>query len=157
MDGCKTHSRKTAAIFNLQKRIIETRARKKLRGIVEQGKCRRCGIERETVHHLAAGCSKLASTEHTRRHNNALMILVVQPVLPQPLVQKSIHNLQNSFFPTEFPRHPNGGKIKKIQANLRQMYHIIHIDKVIILPDNLGKLSRDPFMKVSAPHMYRLF
>jgi queuine/archaeosine tRNA-ribosyltransferase len=78
MDGCKTHSRKIAAIFNLQKQIIETRARKKLSGLVEQGKCRLCEMERETVHHLVAGCSKLVSTEHTRRHNNALMILVVQ-------------------------------------------------------------------------------
>jgi hypothetical protein len=35
-------------------------------------------------------------------------VVFCDPVLQQPLVQKSIHNLQNSFFE----------KIKKIQANV---------------------------------------
>jgi hypothetical protein len=75
-------------------------------------------------------------------------------VLPQPLVQKSFYNLQNSFFPTKFPCHPNGGKIKKIQANLRQMYHSPYEkSSIITLPENLSKLSRVPSMKVSAPHI----
>jgi hypothetical protein len=45
-----------------------------------------------------------------------------EPVLPQPLVQKSFYNLQNSFFPTKFPCHPNGGKNQetsgKFEANV---------------------------------------
>jgi queuine/archaeosine tRNA-ribosyltransferase len=102
MDGCKTHSRKIAAIFNLQKQIIETRARKKLRGLVEQGKCRLCEMERETVHHLVAGCSKLVSTEHTRKHNNALMILVVQ------------RGIQHEMLPKETKWHKNKWERRKV-------------------------------------------
>jgi hypothetical protein len=72
-------------------------------------------------------------------------------VLSQPLVQKSFYNLQNSFFPTKFPCHPNGRKIKKIQANLSQMYHRLYEkSSIITLPENASKLSRVPSMKVSA-------
>jgi hypothetical protein len=38
------------------------------------------------------------------------------PVLPQLLVQKSFINLQNSFFPQNFPATQTVEKIKKIQA-----------------------------------------
>jgi hypothetical protein len=37
-------------------------------------------------------------------------------VLPQPLVQKSFYNLQNSFFPQNFLATQTVEKIKKIQA-----------------------------------------
>jgi hypothetical protein len=45
-------------------------------------------------------------------------------------------------------------KIKKILANLRQMYHRPYEkSRIITLPENLSKLSRVPSMKVSAPHI----
>jgi hypothetical protein len=75
-------------------------------------------------------------------------------VLPQPLVQKSFYNLQNSFFPQNFLATQTVGKIKKIQANLRQTYHRPYEkSSIITLPENLGMLSRVPSMKVSAPHI----
>jgi hypothetical protein len=68
-------------------------------------------------------------------------------VLPQPLVQKS-------FFPTKFPCTQTVEKIKKIHANLRQMYHRPYEkSSIITLPENLGKVSRVPSMNVSAPHI----
>jgi hypothetical protein len=49
-------------------------------------------------------------------------------------------------------------KIKKIQANLRQLYHRPYEkSSIITLPENLGKLSRVPSMKVSAPHNMFMF
>jgi hypothetical protein len=43
-------------------------------------------------------------------------------VFAQPLGQKSFYNLQNSFSPTKFPCHPNGGKSQensgKFEANI---------------------------------------
>jgi hypothetical protein len=45
-------------------------------------------------------------------------------------------------------------KIKKIQANLRQIYHRPYEkSSIITFPEILGKLSRVPSMKVSAPHI----
>ena len=78
-----------------------------------------------------------------------------EPVLPQPLVQKSFSNLQNSFFPTKFPCHPNGGKNQENSGNLRQMCHgPYEKSSIITLPEILGKLSRVPSMKVSGPHIF---
>ena len=37
---CNTYPRKTSPIFALQEQMIETRARKKIRGLVECDKCR---------------------------------------------------------------------------------------------------------------------
>ena len=58
--------------------------------------------------------------------------VVGHPVLPQALVQKSIHNLftisKIYFLPQNFLATQTVEKIKTIQENLRQMYHIIHID-----------------------------
>jgi hypothetical protein len=56
------------------------------------------------------------------------------------------------FFSQNFLATQAVEKIKKIQANLRQMYHRPYEKSSITLPENLGKLSRVPSMKVSAPH-----
>ena len=58
--------------------MIETKAWKKIKGLVDQDKCRLCGEFRETVQHLLAGCKKLAGSEYVRRHDNALKVLAVQ-------------------------------------------------------------------------------
>jgi hypothetical protein len=45
-------------------------------------------------------------------------------------------------------------KIKKIQANLRQMYHSPYEkSSIITLPENLSELSGVQSMKVSVPHI----
>jgi hypothetical protein len=40
----------------------------------------------------------------------------LRAVLPQPLVQKSFYNLQNFFFPQNFPATQTVVKIKQIQT-----------------------------------------
>ena len=57
---CNTDPRKTASIFALQEQMIETRAWKKIRGLIAEDMCRLCGELRETVQHLLSGCKKLA-------------------------------------------------------------------------------------------------
>jgi hypothetical protein len=58
------------------------------------------------------------------------------------------------FSPQNFLATRTVEKVKKIQANLRQMYHRPYENSSIItLPENLGKLSRVPSMNVSAPHI----
>ena len=70
--------RKTAAIINVQEQMVETRCWKSLRGIeVATEMCRLCGSQKETVHHLLAGCKVLAGKEYTYRHNKALMVFAV--------------------------------------------------------------------------------
>jgi hypothetical protein len=69
-----------------------------------------------------------------------------RPVLPQPLVQ-------NSFFPTKFPCHPNGGKKQENSGKCIGDPTRNRTSLVITLPENLGKFSRVPSMKVSASHI----
>ena len=72
----------------LQEQIVETRAWKKTRGLVECDKCRLCGEHRETVHHLLSGCKKLAGTEYVKRHNNTLKVLAVKWATENGLLPK---------------------------------------------------------------------
>jgi hypothetical protein len=58
------------------------------------------------------------------------------------------------FSPQNFLATQTVEKIKKIQASLRQMYRPNEKSIIITLPENLGKLSRVPSMKVSAPPMF---
>ena len=66
--------RKTSSIFPVQEKTIETKARKKIRRLVECGKCRLCGEHRETVDHLLSGCKKLLGTEYVKRKNNTFKV-----------------------------------------------------------------------------------
>ena len=75
---CNTDPRKTSSIFALQEQMIETKAWKKIRGLVDDDSCRLCGEHRETVQHLLSGCKKLAGTEYLKRHDNALKVLAVK-------------------------------------------------------------------------------
>ena len=74
---CNTDPRKTSSIFTLQKQMIETKAWKKTRGLVDDDKCRLCVEHRETVQHLLSGCKKLAGSEYVKRHDNTLNVLAV--------------------------------------------------------------------------------
>ena len=74
--------------------MIETKAWKKLRGLVDEDKCRLCGAFRETVQHLLAGCKKLAGSEYVRRHDNALKVLAVHWAIDNKLCQKERNGTQ---------------------------------------------------------------
>ena len=56
---CNTDPRKTASLFALQEQMVESRAWKKIRGLIEDDKCRLCGEHRETIQHLLSRCKKL--------------------------------------------------------------------------------------------------
>ena len=58
--------------------MIETRAWKKIGGLIAEGMCRLCGEQRETMQHLLSGCKKLAGTEYRRRHDNTLKVLAAK-------------------------------------------------------------------------------
>ena len=88
---CNLDPRKTAAILNLQEQMVETKSWKVSRGIVDGGDmCRLCGAFRETVHHLLAGCQRLAGKEYLRRHNKALMVLAVAWAKKYELIDENI-------------------------------------------------------------------
>ena len=69
--------KKTGAIISMLEQMVETRAWKKARGLVENGNCRLCNKYLESCEHLVAGCTNLANTEYLNRHNRALMIVAV--------------------------------------------------------------------------------
>ena len=46
---CNADPRKTVSIFAVQERMVETKAWKLIRGLVNEDKCRLCGDFRETV------------------------------------------------------------------------------------------------------------
>ena len=72
------HPRKTSAIMNMLEQMVETRSWKAVRGLVEDGRCRVCNEQSETIEHIVAGCKVLANSEYLLRHNRALMILAVK-------------------------------------------------------------------------------
>ena len=65
---CNTDPRKTASIFALQEQMVESRAWKKIRGLIEDDKCKLCGEHRETIQHLFSGCKKLAGSEYVKQY-----------------------------------------------------------------------------------------
>ena len=52
--------------------MIETKAWKKTRGLVDDDKYRLCGEHRETAQHLLAG------SEYVKRHDNTLKVLAMK-------------------------------------------------------------------------------
>ena len=69
--------RKTASILMIIEQMVETRAWKAARGLIEDGRCRICFSHGETVEHLVTGCRVLANSEYLTRHDSALMVLAV--------------------------------------------------------------------------------
>ena len=75
---CNINARKVSAIINNQEQMIETRGWKASRGLnVTTENCRICDAHKETVMHLS-GCKALAESDYLKRHNNALMVLIVE-------------------------------------------------------------------------------
>ena len=81
---------KTASIMSMLEQMVETRAWKVIRGLTEDGKCRLCREQKETVEHLLAGCKKIANSEYLTRHNRALMVMAVAWAKEYHLVKKEV-------------------------------------------------------------------
>ena len=68
--------------------MIETRAWKEIRELMECDKRKLCGEHRETVHYLLFGCKKLPGAEYVKRHNSTLKELAVKWVGENGLLGK---------------------------------------------------------------------
>ena len=76
---CNIDARKVSAIINMQEQMIETRGWKASRGLnVTTENCKLCDAYKETVMHILSGCKVLAGSDYLKRHNNALMVLIVE-------------------------------------------------------------------------------
>ena len=70
---------KTGAIIEMMEQMVETREWKRIRRIpVDSNKCRVCNEYKENVQHILGGCKVLAGKEYLIRHNQTLMVFVVQ-------------------------------------------------------------------------------
>ena len=56
----KLHPHKTSTIMDMLEQMVETRSWKVARGLMEDGRCRVCFEQIETVERLVAGCKVLA-------------------------------------------------------------------------------------------------
>ena len=95
--GCNIDSTKVASIIQLQERMVETRAWKKNRGLVENDSCRLCGKFSESLDHLLSGCEKLAGDENLKRHNNALMVFATEWAKNLELLGKNVKWYEQSW------------------------------------------------------------
>ena len=70
---------KVSDVMEMMEQNIETKMRILGNGRpVDDLKCRVCGKNNETVQHWLTGCTPLAATEYTLRHDKALMVLAVE-------------------------------------------------------------------------------
>ena len=70
---------KVSDVMEMMEQNIETKMRILGSGReVDDVKCRVCGKNNETVQHWLTGCTPLAATEYTLRHDKALMVLAVE-------------------------------------------------------------------------------
>ena len=76
---CNIDARKVSSIINMQEQMVKTRGWKVSRGLnVTTENCRLCDAYKETVMHILSGCKVLAGSDFLKRHNNALMVLIVE-------------------------------------------------------------------------------
>ena len=65
-----------ALIMAAQEQALNTRSvAHAIYHTVQDPRCRLCKQHAETVAHITSGCSKLAGTEYTKRHNNVASII----------------------------------------------------------------------------------
>ena len=57
---------------------------------MDDGRCRVCFEQIETVEYLVAGCKVLANSEYLSRHNRALMILAIAWAKEHDLVWQDV-------------------------------------------------------------------
>ena len=82
--------RKTASIMTMLEQMTETNKWKVTKGLIEDGRCRDCREQTESVEHLAAGCKVLANNEYLSRHNRVLMIMAVAWLKEYELVGEDV-------------------------------------------------------------------
>ena len=58
-------------------KMIETRAWKKLKGLIGHSQCRSCKEQQEAAQHVLAGCQVLASSKYLTSHKRAPMVITV--------------------------------------------------------------------------------
>ena len=74
----------------MQEQMIEIRRLKETRGIhVLSENCRLSNAQKEKVIHLLWGCKVLAGVEYMKKHNNALVILIVEWAKQEGLLRKN--------------------------------------------------------------------
>ena len=71
------HPSKTASIMVMLEHMVEARAWKVARGLIEGERCKVSPEQAESVEHIVAGCKVLANTEYLTRHNKGLMIMAI--------------------------------------------------------------------------------
>lgn len=73
----------------IQDRVIPTRNYRRyiLQENITDDSCRKCGLTKETIEHVIDGCSMLASTDYTTRHNNVAKIVHQALALKYRLVE----------------------------------------------------------------------
>ena len=64
-------------------KMIETRAWKKLKGLIGHSQCRSCKEQQEAAQHVLAGCQVLASSKY---HKRAPMMITVALAKEQNLL-----------------------------------------------------------------------
>ena len=70
-----------ALIIAAQEQALNTRAvAHEIYRTVQDPRCRLCKQHAETVAHITSGCSKLAGTEYTKRHNNVASIVYYKTI-----------------------------------------------------------------------------
>ena len=77
-------------MIDMLEQMVETMSWKVTRGLMEDGRCRVCFEQIESVEHLVAGCKVLANSEYLSRHNRALMILAIVWAKEHDLVKQDV-------------------------------------------------------------------
>lgn len=74
-------------VLAIQDQVIATKNYKKyiIKDGTENDKCRRCNQQPETIQHILGGCTTLAGTDYTERHDTAAKILHQQIALKYKL------------------------------------------------------------------------
>ena len=71
--------------------MIETRAWKKIRGLIAEDMCRLCGEQGKTVQHLLSGCKQLAGTEFVKRYDDTSKVLAVKWASENGLLTENVN------------------------------------------------------------------
>lgn len=77
-------------MINIQDGTVKTRnyARYILKEVIQTDQCRRCGTATETIDHITGGCTLLAATEYTNRHDMVARIIHQEIAAKYHLVQE---------------------------------------------------------------------
>ncbi|KAK4875475.1 hypothetical protein RN001_011897 [Aquatica leii] len=127
----------------IQDQVIKTRYYSKL--IIKDpntstDKCRLCKQQIETIDHIITGCTTLANTEYTRRHNNIAKIIHQQlskhhKFTEHTYTQKKLTKLIEISVPnTVYIQKETGEKIEKYIQLAEEIKDMWHQDRVKVVP-----------------------